>query len=923
MPAKNSKSTKNSNPHKDLAEINFPKDLVKTQPNLFSKLSNFFLNNYRISISIFLAILVAGTLAYTTFLPKEGFPPVQVSTSIISTSYIVNDSELVNEEVTLPIEEAVSEIKGVKSISSTTTFNNSNINVFWDEDIDLEEVNQELQKAVENINGLPENIEIDYIQPDVNKFLNEFDAVVGIYSTSEQDLKEVQKEAENFASFIEVNDQISEAEMIPTITEQVDQSTKATFDFQDSFNRVGIQDGEEIIFYDTVQVGVNKEETADALKLSEAINEEINNYKSESDNFNFEFIMQGDNAVRIRSDLDNLQQSIFIGMFITLLVVLLLISWKAGIVIAIFIPMVMSFVFLRLWMLGLSLNTISFFGLIVALGLFVDDATVVVESIYTYKSKGKTNRESIVLAIKDIGMASFVGSLTTILVFAPMFFVSGILGSFIIELPISVILSLIASFLLSLTFIPFVINIFLTKSKQEKKDPDSKKIKTPGDFVDFVGKFLAQIVRNIQKNRTTGTLTIGSVFIFTLILFLVGIFNLQSVPFDTFAEQKDSDEIILSITYPEKTDIQTAQKIATDVENLVLDELDDNLKSVSYTNGDQRKATMLLGIKSMNERSETTAEMVSRLNSKLESESRANVFTAVQGSARSQGAGDQFTFSLNIQGSNTEAVVNAAKEIEAFVTDLEIDSTDGEKVLDTRIENIATIAKLDKIPFVTLKAYLTSDTTEVTSALREQIENEFDAEKLESLGLESNALQEDPNSTESRFNESLISLGINFAVVSVIMYFILMILYKSFSQPILIFLAPLFSLPGIFIGLSITDNALGFFPILGLLGLFGIAVNNIIVLVDLANSERANGKNIINSIADALEARFRSIFTTTLTTIAALSVMLSDPFWQSLAVTMISGLISSVILVVLLFPYFYIASEFIRQKKNAMFSWLK
>jgi multidrug efflux pump subunit AcrB len=124
-----------------------------------------------------------------------------------------------------------------------------------------------------------------------------------------------------------------------------------------------------------------------------------------------------------------------------------------------------------------------------------------------------------------------------------------------------------------------------------------------------------------------------------------------------------------------------------------------------------------------------------------------------------------------------------------------------------------------------------------------------------------------------------------------------------------------FTFLGVFGGLFYTDNALSFFVQVGLIGLIGIAVNNTILLTEYANQEKRAGVGSIDAIANAVQKRFRPLVTTTLTTVVALlPLALSDPFWEALAFTIIFGLLTSTILVVLSFPYYYLAAEWLRMR---------
>lgn len=122
-----------------------------------------------------------------------------------------------------------------------------------------------------------------------------------------------------------------------------------------------------------------------------------------------------------------------------------------------------------------------------------------------------------------------------------------------------------------------------------------------------------------------------------------------------------------------------------------------------------------------------------------------------------------------------------------------------------------------------------------------------------------------------------------------------------------------FSWLGVALGLYITDNALSFFVMIGFFALIGIAVNNTILLTDFANQARNEGAGRIDAMSQAIRTRFRPLITTSLTSVVALiPLALSDPFWESLAVTLIFGLLSSMIFVLITFPYYYLAAELLR-----------
>ena len=128
-----------------------------------------------------------------------------------------------------------------------------------------------------------------------------------------------------------------------------------------------------------------------------------------------------------------------------------------------------------------------------------------------------------------------------------------------------------------------------------------------------------------------------------------------------------------------------------------------------------------------------------------------------------------------------------------------------------------------------------------------------------------------------------------------------------------------FSLFGVAFGLFITDNPISFFALLGFFALIGLSIKNSILLTDYANQARRSGMGAIDAAVAAIGERFRPLVATSLTAIVSLiPLALSSPFWEGLAFTLIFGLASSTILVILVFPYYYLAGEYLRMQSRKL-----
>jgi multidrug efflux pump subunit AcrB len=283
---------------------------------------------------------------------------------------------------------------------------------------------------------------------------------------------------------------------------------------------------------------------------------------------------------------------------------------------------------------------------------------------------------------------------------------------------------------------------------------------------------------------------------------------------------------------------------------------------------------------------------------------------------------DEFPFAMQIFSEDKNQLDTTAAKIHAFIEGKDIGN--GVKVSDVVYDQTGTITAIDGKRYISLKAKFTgeADTNSVLQ-VKDIIEKEFTTSKLKDLGLSGATLGFDFGG-ESENLQSFYSTIFAFVAALAILYGLLVFKFNSFLQPILVFLAIPLSFPLVFPGLYITNNSLSFFVMIGLIGLVGIVVNNTVMLVDFANQGRKSGLTIRKSIVNAVRLRFRPLVVTSLTTIAGLlPLALQDPVWESLAFTIIFGLISSTLLVLFIFPAFYAIVEKIRQLKFKILPSLK
>ncbi len=138
------------------------------------------------------------------------------------------------------------------------------------------------------------------------------------------------------------------------------------------------------------------------------------------------------------------------------LLTLLPLGWRAALLVMISIPLSIAIGLFALDQLGYSLNQLSIVGLIIALGILVDDSIVVVENIERWLRDGYKRQEAAILATKQIGLAVLGCTATLVLAFLPLVFLPEASGDFIRSLPMAVVLTVLASLFVSLTIVPFL-----------------------------------------------------------------------------------------------------------------------------------------------------------------------------------------------------------------------------------------------------------------------------------------------------------------------------------------------------------------------------------------------------------------------------------------------------------------------------------
>ena len=890
--------------------------------NRISQFALYFLKNSKATAIVFAILLIFGTFAYTNLLKREGFPPVDVPISLVSGRYFVDDQAQVDKDIAQPIVEALKTNDGYKaSIDNITTTSGPNFFtavVEYESGSDTQESTTELADLLEETLTLPSGVELDYLPISASKFNGEYDLVLSVFAIDPKtQTKDLQEAAQAFADEIAASEFIATAEAQELLASAPDPATGQIEEREVSFNRVGVREQSDLNFYPSVIVGLARNGDIDDISLSNEVGELIEGSTFLAENENFSVVATADFADQIRSQVNSLQGNMLTGLIAVILISVLVINLRAALITAIFMGVTIATTFIVLLLIGYSLNTISLFALVLTLGLFVDDATVIVEAIDARKKDKGSTKKIIEKSVYAVGRASVIGTITTLLVFAPLAFVGGVLGDFIRIMPITVISALTVSIIVSLTLLPIISSWILLRPAKNK--PEIKR-SLANRIEDKIADKLANLIRLLKTKPKVGKRWAIGLGLLSILGLMIGGDYASRVGFDIFPPAKDVDVLQISAEFEPGLGVSGAARITDQINSAIDKTIKDEVTKVAYFIADENELLGQISLTSFNDRDISSSELKSSLDEKIFKIEQATVRVAEVGAGPPS---EEFPFKVQVVDENPAVIRSAIADVRGFLQGLEVGPNENIKteIVETQVEQAPVITRINNERYIEVRARFADDenVSAYVAEAQTAIEDRYQQAKLTSLGLADEGIRTD-SGQESDNQESFASAGIAFVVANILILLVLIVQFKSLLQPILILLAIPFSFLGVFAGLYYTDNPLSFFVFIGLTGLVGVVVNNTIMLVDIANRFRREGHDHIEAIALAVKERFRPLVATTLTTVfGLLPLALSDPFWEGLAFTIIFGLISSTFFVILSFPYYYLAVEWLRAKSRRIF----
>ncbi len=576
------------------------------------KISDFAVKNYQFTLVIFLMAVAVGV---TTFLnmPRSEDPVIDSPQFPIIIIYPGASPEDLEELVVDPIEKVIYGLENIKQIKTEIKDGVAVLQVEYDYEEDVEEKYQELVREVNTLRPeLPEDIFSLTVKKVSPSDVNVLQIALISENASKENLRKygelLQDELEKISelkriNFFGVPEQVVKVELqLDKIAEmniplnaifgsiqseltnipggQVEAGSRS-FNIKTSGNYSSDEEIAETVVFSVGGKSVKLRDVASiyydfedisyltrlngfraafvtaALKEGNNISKVQEKYKASIEKFesqlpdNIDLVVAFDQADYVNRRLGGLGTDFMIAIALVFLTLLPL-GNRASLIVMISIPLSLAIGLVLLNALGYGLNQLSIVGLVVALGLLVDDSIVVVENIERWIREGYSKQEAALKATRQISLSVLGCTITLIIAFLPLVFLPEGSGDFIRSLPMAVIMSVLASMLVSLTIIPFL-SSWLLKNKVEGHSNKLLDWFQKGIQVSY-----APLLERALKNPGTTLLIAGGVFLASLTLFPV-------IGFSLFPPS-EKPQFLINITTSLQSNLSTTDEVTKKVE---------------------------------------------------------------------------------------------------------------------------------------------------------------------------------------------------------------------------------------------------------------------------------------------------------------------------------------------------------------------
>jgi multidrug efflux pump subunit AcrB len=739
-----------------------------------------------------------------------------------------------------------------------------------------------------------------------------------------------------------------------------------------------------------VVINVQNTLEEDMITIADNVRDYVDKFNKENEEV--QAIILEDSSVTLRQRIELLTNNGIIGFFIVLLLLAMFLHFRLAFWVALAIPISFAGMFLLASILGVTLNVISLFGMIVVIGILVDDGIVIAENIYQHYERGAKPFDAAIDGTMEVLPAVFSAIITTVIAFSAFFFIDGRLGDFFREMAIVVIFSLVFSLVEGALILP----AHIAHSKALKR----------GEKPNAIMRGLDKMMSILRDTIYTPILTWAVKFNYpTLAICIAGLMitfgALQGgIINSTFFPVIPRDNYTVNLKLPAGTRDDLTLEILDRIERATND-VNEELSKEFFSEGvypvtkmqknvgpASYQGSIIVSLLEGETRGEISARtIIAKVREKLGNVDEAETLTFSSGSPFGKAVSvsllgadsDQLELAIDAVkenlskisdlkdivdnnqqglkeisleltpqaynlgftlqdvisqvrqgffGTEAQRIQRGEDEIRVWVrydladrsdisdlSEMRIRSTDGRSVPLSELANFNTergvinINHIDGEREVRIEADVSNDGVSI-SDITNDIKTIIIPETLKDYP-SVRASYEGQSRQQAKTQKSL---GLVMPLILLMMFFVIVITFKSVSQGLIVLGLLPFGFVGVGFGHWVHDLPISLFSILGVIALVGIFVNDALVFITTFNERIKVGMEVRAAVVETGRARFRPILLTSITTIAGLAPLIAEKSFQAqflipMAISVAYGLMVGTFILLVLIPALLVISN--------------
>lgn len=688
--------------------------------------------------------------------------------------------------------------------------------------------------------------------------------------------------------------------------------------------------------FENISISVNKEQSANTIQLCNKIAALVDELNADQ-SLGLNIRISSNSGETIMDNIKSVVSSLIIGLAVSVIVLLFFFGeWRASLIVGLSMPISVLSALVMMSAFDMTINMMSLGGLVVGIGMMVDNSIVVMESCFRARSEERSFKESVAAGANLVAGSVIASTATTVVVFLPISLMDGMAGQLFKDTGFTIVFSITASLISALTLVPL---LFVRMRPVEKMESLSNRL------LKFIDKYYNRLLRKAVNARKIVVLAAVACLVAAGLMFTQ--IKMEMMP------SMDRGDVSLSVQTKSGLSLEATNAIMTEIEDIIKQESDVESYSLSVGSGGGGRmgggasGSGSISISLKKDRGGSTDDFVNQIREKTAHIQNCSITTTAE-SAMSFGSST--SVEIDLVGADYGALKTAATTVREQLALMDGITATGSSVSDgdprakLAVDPILAgavgmtpysvlTAASNKIAGVTAMEYQQGDTTynvtvefpsgryknlsdlyglmidtpaggqiavtDIAQVVYEEGPTTISREEGDYIvtvtgtpvsGSDITAMTAQavaamqtldlPDGVTLRAGGSMDMMrdeftAIGYALLTAVflVFAVMAIQFESLAFSLVVMISIPFSLTGAFFGLAVTGNSISMTSLIGLVMLVGIVVNNAIVLIDFANIMRVQGMEVREAIVFAGRTRMRPILMSTLTTVVGLLPM--------------------------------------------------